>query len=58
MIFSGWYLFNLSKTKHDGLAKGNWTQNILDGYLAIDNYRLRLAVADFKTILTEISKLK
>ena len=37
---------------------GIWTQDTLDRSLAIDNYRLRLAVADFKTIITEIGKLK
>ncbi len=37
---------------------GIWTQDTLDRSLAIDDYRLRLAVADFKTILAEIGKLK
>lgn len=42
---------------HDG-AKGSWTQTTLEKSVAVDSYKLRLAVSDFKTILTEIGRLK
>ena len=42
---------------HDG-AKGSWTKETLHRCVAVDSYKLRLAVADFKTILAEIGRLK
>ena len=45
------------RDRHDG-AKGRWTQGTLDKSLAVDSYKLRLALADFKTILAEIGRLK
>ena len=45
------------KDRHDG-AKGSWTQGTLDKSLVVDSYKLRLAIADFKTILAEIGRLK
>ena len=45
------------RDQHD-CGKGGWTQGTLDKSLAVDSYKLRLAVADFKTILAEIGRIK
>ena len=45
------------RDQRDG-AKGSWTKETLDRCVAVDSYKLRLAVSDFKTILTEIGRLK
>lgn len=41
-----------------GLARGTWTEETLAKSIIISDSELRLAIADFKTILTEINKLK
>lgn len=45
------------RDQHDG-AKGSWTQTTLEKSVAVDSYKLRLAISDFKTILAEIGRLK
>ena len=45
------------RDQHDG-AKGIWTKATLEKSIAVDSYKLRLAVSDFKTILAEIGRLK
>ena len=47
------------RDKHDGVkGRGSWTQGTIDKSLVVDSYRLRLTLADFKTILAEIGRLK
>ena len=46
------------RDQYDCARGSNWTQNKLEKSVAVDSYKLRLAVADFKTILAEIGRLK
>jgi len=47
-----------SDEKHGRKPFETWNQRALENGSIIDTYKLRIAVADFKTILAEIGKLK
>lgn len=47
-----------NKDCNHGLKRGCYTEAKLERSVIIDAYKLRLAVADFNTILAEIKRLK